>query len=327
MSMMGCSFDAERDNPLDPHSPDYQPEVPPKATLKGKVTRLDTTIALPEVYIFLSPGSRGTTSGSDGTYMFSELDSGSFTLVLEHPDYQGIIDELELSSGDTLSRSYAMNAHPQFDSVSITSQRIRTQPYSYEHYYQMLIFAQVSDPDGNSQLSDSAFVFWNNEVDTLIREGGTSNYIAILSENRFPGGDIENMLGVQFEITVSDIQGDTARFQFAQLARVIETQMVFDSPPPNSPFTEIPDFSWRVPQVVFDYKYRFKLFNEDTRQLLLEEVLYDTSQSVVYDSIAGLITYSIEEYTLEVGNYYWTIQFEDVFGDFSRSTDLPFEIY
>jgi hypothetical protein len=289
-------------------------------------------MGIAEVYIIAYPSAQVTMTANDGSFQIDWLDAGNYTVELQHPDYQMVTYELDISSGDTIIHNFALNAHPQFDSVSVTTYRIRTSSLMDTYYYQVRVFARILDPDGSTELGDSASVLWNDQIDPVIREPGTSNYSLLLGDSRFPGGAIDNMMGFQFVVRINDIHGDTVFSAPAQIPRYITSSIEHSEPDifkGNGYLQGVhnPDFIWYVPNpnvIFFDYLYRFRLFDQGTRNLLFEGVFYDTSQAITIE--LSEVTYHFGEDTLDFGDYFWTIQFEDFWGDISRSAELNFEI-
>jgi hypothetical protein len=322
---IGCSFDAQRDNPLDPDANGGNSY----ASLGGKVTRVNTNIGIEGVSIFLNPGSMGTLSGVDGDYSFQNLSAGNYNITLQHPDYKEVSSAISLSSGQSLEKNFQMNAFPVFDSISVTSQKIVYDYMGGIYDAFVYLYAKIHDIDGSSDLDNCQLLsFWEGNIDTLL---ANSNFVfnTILDSSEFPNNDIYNILGIMFNFRIIDKYGDSISSTPAQLRRIISYTMKPFSPDLTTPvLTGNPQFTWEIPDssLIFDYRYRLKVFYSLSDSLRYEKVLYDSSQEITIVPILNEVSYSLQDDTLEENYYYWTIQLEDLYGDFTLSDDLEFYI-
>lgn len=312
----GCSFDAERDNPLDPKSDNYQPS----ARLEGNVTMLNDSIPIAGAAVTLYPDSITLYTGQNGHYSIDRLEAGDYTVALEHPNFFSMSCSVKIFPGQTNTQNFNMNALPSFDSVSITSQRYIFNSF-LEYFYKLKVFANISDPDGG--LRDSAVVVWSGGYSAnLSRQPGTSFYIVLLDTNNFIGSEVENMLGIQFIVQATDISGGTAQSNPFQLVRIIKS--IIRPHRPSGTSSGNPTFEWSralSPPIEFDdYIYRLFVYNETQPEMVRYEAVIDS----VTDTIA--ITYVMNDDTLDAGSYSWRVQVEDSFGNFSRCEKAYFDV-
>jgi len=313
MFIGGCSLQPERDNPLDPNSDHYQPG----GVLQGRVTMLNGSTPIAGVAITLSPKGITVHSDSAGYYRFSALKEGDYTLSLTHQGYASSTNSLNLGPAESKTRNFSLNALPVFDSVSVSSQRLQLTAAPNERIYRLKIYAEITDPDGEGDLTDSANVQWlQNQTAKLARQAGVSYYSVILDSTRFPAYKIENMLGVQMTALVSDKHNATVLSQLFQLVRVINSFVGAISP--SGTTSSIPTFSWnsaKQPTLEFDeHFYRLQVYDDlNPEQVIYEAVVTDTLHQMAGDS-------------LEPGSYSWRVQVEDFFGDFSRSQRVYFTV-
>jgi hypothetical protein len=308
-----CSFDAERENPFDPDSPHYSPG----ASVKGAVTRMNSSTPIYEVSISIEPGSIEVASASDGSYQITGLEAGSYMFTLEHQQYALHTETIYIGPAQAVTKNFSLNAHPMFDSVSITSQRIQENAIQ-DHFYRLKIFCAVTDPDGQADLGDFAYALWSSGEEPLEKQAGTTQYSTELDSTHFPEFEVENMLGVTFTARVTDAQGDTVYSSPFQVPRIIDNNVNCLSPI-GTTSDRNPTFAWYVmPFIQFEgYSFRLKVYRRAEEQLRYETVLSDSS---------NIINYRVEDDTLEVGDYYWHVQVEDIYGDYSRSERINFDI-
>ncbi|NQS97579.1 MAG: carboxypeptidase regulatory-like domain-containing protein [candidate division Zixibacteria bacterium] len=325
--VIGCSFDAERDNSLDPNSSDYQPFVP----LSGKVARINSNIGIPDISLCLDPGSIRTLTDGDGCYAFQGVEIGDYTITLEHPEYKTMTDSLTILPGQDIVLNYQMDANPVIDSASVTSQTVVNNLLATDYDTRLYIYVNLYDPDGSSDLDDcQVLAFWEGNTDTLTQNIATV-FDAILDTSDFPDNDIDNVLGIPFDIIMIDKYQDTTCAPQVQLRRVIDFLIEHKDPDQVKATGNVggnPTFNWFPTQpLYFDYKYCFKIHYDDSEETLrYETVLYDTSEALVYDPAFNTLNYHLLEDTLNVNLYFWTVQLEDIYGNFTRSEESKFEV-
>jgi len=324
----GCSFDADRDNPLDPKGNIYSPP----ASLSGKITRISTSDPISDVNLLLSPGSYASYTDQSGDYIIAADISGEYDLLITHPQYKDIETQINLVWGAGITADFSMDAVTTIDSVSVTSQRIEIDDNEPTFEYLINVHVEISDADGSSDLDSSTVECSFLDQLIEIENGGGSEYNLSLSDEMFPGNDIENMIGVEFDIRLIDKIGDTL------CAPPQEIRMIFDFRiDPRHPDTREgsgiiqhgnPTFDWEVPnhEIILEHYYRIKIFR-DNDQLRYENLLSEGMENFTLDDSSGFdATYDLLDDTLDVGIYYWTLQLEDAYGDFTRSAEIPFEI-
>ena len=311
--LVGCSFDTERDNPLDPKSDDYSFN----GSVRGYLTMLDMETPIKGALISLLPISECALSEEDGYYEINGLPDGNYTYEVKHPQYKTVSGVINIKSYSSKNIDFALNAHPVFDSVSVTSQTYRIS-ISGNKYYRVFVYAEITDPDGVSDLKDLALLEWNGNLDTLSKVSGTEVYSLELGEESFPDSLIENMLGINYFIKAVDIHGDTATSPPAQIARLIDNDVV-----PQSPYLTIMEaqtnFIWHVKPIFWftNYKYRLQIFTDGEDRLVYEKIV------PIHDMY---IEYFLFDYFLESDDYYWVVILEDSYGNFSSSEHREFDV-
>ena len=182
--------------------------------------------------------------------------------------------------------------------------------------------------------SSLIFAYWNgisDTSDTLNRISATV-YSVSLDSGSFPNYTIQYMLDVPFEIIMVDKYSDTTYAPSAQLHRVIDLSIKHIDPDLGKGTGGVgsnPIFSWEMPNepINFNYRYRFKVYFDDINQTLrYQTVLYDTSAALVKEPMLNRYYYTLTEDTLTIQEYIWTIQLEDIYGDFTRSEEIQFYV-
>ena len=324
----GCSFNTERDNALDSKSGNYQPY----GDISGQITRKDNITPIPDAVIDILPNAIATTSDINGEFQFDNITVGDLSLEITHPQYKSLGYPFTLSAGQSAFLNFQMDANSVFDSVSVTSQKLMNEYLNFDYDMWLQVYAQISDIDGSSDLDSSLiFAYWNGMSDSLNKNSATV-YSVYLDSSSFPNYTIQYMLDVPFEIIMVDKYSDTTFAPSAQLHRVIDLSIKHIDPDLGKGTGGVgsnPTFSWEMPNepINFNYRYRFKVYFDDyNRTLRYQTVLYDTSEALVIDPPLNRYYYTLSEDTLTIQEYFWTIQLEDIYGDFTRSEEVSFYV-
>lgn len=312
--VVGCSWEAERDNPLDPESKNFSPG----GELYGRISRLNGD-SLVSAFVYLDPGFKGALSDENGDYSVSGLEMGEYNVTVELDGYKTEYDTVFIPAGGSLTQDYLLDALPVFDSFSVTSQHIYTQSPGND-IYKIKIQAVVSDLDDD--LPNFAIAFWDTNIDTLLQGSAVSIYEKEIFDTYFPGGNIENILGLVFECSITDNNEGQTVSSPTQLVRIIDAPdfgSLNNYSPKNFDLVSTnPTFVWGTPTGInfSDYQYRLSIHKEINDEQMYEKVLADSV--TVYELSDSSLPVDLEN------PYYWTIQLEDLFGNFCRSYKMKF---
>jgi len=149
--LSACS-DAPRDNPLDPHSPDYQGN----AMVSGKVFVLNQNTPVIQARVTCLQNGLSVTSDSNGIYQFSKLDAGSLTLVCSKENFVTDTQKTVLQAGTPQQIFFGLNGYPFVISQNILTRKI-DQYYPSPQYF-VDVSASVSDPNGVGTIDSVWFV-------------------------------------------------------------------------------------------------------------------------------------------------------------------------
>jgi hypothetical protein len=154
-----------------------------------------------------------------------------------------------------------------------------------------------------------------------------------LDSNYFPQDDIQNSIGSVFNILMVDKYGDSTTTNPVTLRRIIDLVLQSRYPSQNWGYgtvsSGIVTFKWAPldSMVYFDFHYRFKLFYYLSGALRNDMILEENSPGLVFDSlVTRYYFYTIPNDSLADNSYYWTMQLEDIYGNFTRSEINQFEV-
>ena len=321
----GCSWDAERENPLDPHSPYYSPS----SGLAGRITNLSNIPrGISDVILTLDPGNISTLTDSNGYYSFSNIEPDNYSLNMYRPDLKSIDTTISIQPEIVDTLEFSMNFIPQVDTFSVTTLRIAD---GSSGDYQILFYCVVSDSDGAATLSDSADIYLKDDLYRIEYNDDIGNYsklfIHSLNVSDIEIDDYTNE-GVHFK--TNDINNDTTVSEIKYIIRFItEGAAVFSPSFTEPPTSKKPQFVWFTSSSTFTLLYKLKLYTLPSEIIILEETLYDTSQAYI-ELPNGKAGYNYKSNSpndsLAIGTYMWTMQFEDIIGNISRSEEVQFTI-
>jgi|GEM_PF-1609621 len=322
---LSCSFDADRDNPIDPNSNVYFNP----ASVTGVVLRKSGS-PISNVEASLSPGNHISVTNNNGQFFLYNITAGPKTIKIEHPDYDYIEMDIFLNTGVEFDTVFTLDAKPVIDSASVTSQNILIDPQLYEYDSQVYIYANIFDPDGSTEMDSSEIkVSYFDNLITLNNISG-SIYEYTIDEDDFPGGMIDSLLNVPFTLFVIDPGSDTTWSNPLYINAVLAFRIFLSKPIPGTVFyTGNPYFEWNYSEynnTYFYHKQILSIRNEFPSYLVYEKALYDTTEHY-YENIFTEIAYdTLLDDTLNPGRYTWTIRFANLFGDFVQSDEAVFEI-
>ena len=93
------------------------------ATLSGRVTDAETDEPLSGANIYMASTGRGTTSTSDGTYQFTGLPVGQYTVVYSFTGYANVELSFPLAAGEERVENIALTPGIELDPMQVTAGR------------------------------------------------------------------------------------------------------------------------------------------------------------------------------------------------------------
>jgi hypothetical protein len=324
---ISCTFNAERDNILDPQGSGFSSP----ASISGKVTMKNGTTPIEGVVITTSPGNLAGTTDSNGHYNMNISEPATYQITLSHSGYKTTTYNIDIDFNTHTTHNFTMDAEVVFDSISVTSQYIANGGTALPTK-KAYVYVNMFDPDGSTDLDSAKVSVLYLDQALNLTNSSTSIYSNFVSETSCPGYNIENILGVGFVIRVIDNQNDTTYSESTMMRRVLNFGISLYSPDPSqgrpAEGGNHPNFQWYVPTIApslyFNYSYRLTIYpKSEPEQIRFETVLPVDSLVASY----GKYSYILDSDSLTEGNYYWTVQLEDEVMDITRSPKIEFEVY
>ncbi len=311
-----CIDNAPRDNVLDPKSGKYLGQGVNK--IRGMVhASAQRTVALPGAMIILSPGNLFAISATDGSFEFSGLQSGNYSLLCTLDGYRP--DSVSVNLPATQQQiNFGLNALPGFETIVVTSHHI-SRWWPLEDAHHLTIETRVFDADGVDEI-DSVWM----EIpaiafsETLFTTGVLGLYQQTVQEAELPVQSMHALEGRALQFLCRDKAGNVSQSEDIFIVRIIDQVPVLIAPVGLAPIDSFPAvFSWK--QVFVDYDFHYKI--EIYRINLGFYSLVRTYDNIPFSDTAFEVTEP-----LPPGDYFWSIYIVDEFGDTSSSKEGAFNV-
>jgi len=314
MGLNSCS-DAQRDNPLDPHSPLYRNV----GSIEGEVTSFyPPHRALPNVEVHLTPLNWWTYTDDRGIFAFQEVPEGRYWITARGQGYA--VDSLAVvvKPQQSVQAILRLDGIPVISDARILSVHISRWWPPPEDIFLLEMQVEVDDPDGLSditgvwvEVSDSTF------LDSLRFDSDRGYFYTSLEESDLPTSGIHELLGLPFRVLAQDAPGVRGISEPYYLARVIDF-----TPQPLSPYgleavPPKPELIWAPVVLPFQFTLVVEVSRIDlgipTPVWRKENLPPTTTRLALTDSLAP-------------GTYFWTVSVVDSFGNRSRSKEASFRV-
>jgi hypothetical protein len=305
------SCDAPRNNPVDPNNPNNK-----ISTLSGQVKGISFPNA-PVENADIRWEIDGITINSDpnGDFQFVNLTRNDGWLYINHPDYSGDSIYVVWNGSRSLSFQVLLNIKPVVDSLEIFS--IVENRFQITQKYLIVVRARIFDADGQNDI-DSVFVE-NPELEVskrLVYNVSSGFYEGNLSLSDLNTASLNEVIGKDFIILVRDLQSRIHKVATSNLKRVINEEILTDSPKSNEVVT-IPFFlRWKRFEPGFSFHYLIRIHTNETPSEIVWELDNVSSESISY----------LIDTTITGTDFYWTIWAVDEFKNRTRSKPATFQI-
>lgn len=307
--VLGISCDAPRNNPLDPKNPDNSYYV-----LEGTVK----TVSLPNQPlqdVIVSFGDLMSLNKTDASGNFKIEMVGAQDGWLQVGKVDFLTDSLYIEWGNTrkIKTEHFLNALPNLDSLQVYSVILNRYPSLQTE--QVVVQAKISDSD-NDVDSVQVVIDKLSFIETLEYDVNDKWYKQVFSIYDLAIGNIEELVGHDFNIRVKDIFGHKFFLGTGTIRRVIREEVLFQSPSGNEITSPSPTLIWQSFTPGFDFSYSLQIYTaEITSQLVWEKEALD----------ADLVNY-IVDIVLPPNEYFWVVWAVDEFGNRARSKPASFKV-
>ena len=325
----GCLGDAPRDNPFDPLSDDF----PDEGEVVGAVVRASRpSEGVPEATVRLQPAGGGAAvvadvAGADGAFRLPAVDAGTYALTAEAQGYTSADTTVEVVAGrPTPGVVLLLDALPHVTAQRVHTERINRFFPPPQTFSRLVVEATVADLDGLGDVAAVELVipdFDGFRAPLLAVTGEEGAFARTFDEDELPVG-LQDFLGHNLFIEVTDQAGASARGSDAHVTRIVESTPVARSPligdpPVTPPFT----MEWEPLSLPYAFTWRIAIY-----------LVPVAGQSIPVAEIAGIpstqtqavITDDLVPGGFVPGTYQWFVSAVDAFGNLARSLEAGFVI-
>ncbi len=309
INLMSCN--APRNNPLDPGNPSY-----PFATISGKVLTFSLPYTgIPGVSVYWSNTNTIVKTDTNGNYHMNNIMPVNGKLIFKKTGF--LSDTLSVTWKNSKKLNYDVNLNqiPYLDSISIYTVVINqfTPP---GQSYQLVINCKITNKDNDI---DSVYVE-NNQLNlkkALDFNVTGKDYETTLNNQNLNVTDIEQTIGLNFNIIVKDIFNRFYNIGSDKVSRVIKNGVLIQNPANDTTITSQPVLSWQRYKTGYPFKYMIEIYTND----LANSQLVFTQDNIS----SNAITYKVNQ-SLTTGNYFWVIWVIDQFQNRCRSLPATFRV-
>lgn len=307
---LNVSCNAPRVNPFDPLNSDYNYGV-----IEGIVqTQSFPRTGIKDVNVVWEEENTITKTDTNGRFRMDNIKIENGLLTFYKDGYKS--DTLFVTWGIS-KRIYTQvffNGIPELDSVAIYT-LVRNR-FSQDPVSELFVKAWITDVEGDL---DTVFVYNSalNLREPLEQEENT--YGTVLSEAELNVDDIEQTIGLDFNILIRDKDNNEFIIGSERITRVIKDEVTGQLPSNDSLIISQPfSFQWNRFRAGYDFTHMIEVYRYD---IFSNPELVHKKENISSDSTSYYMTQ-----VLPGGNYYWVIWIIDQFQNRSRSKEATFQI-
>lgn len=306
-----CLEDVSRDNPLDPFNGTTGLQI------TGQVlTFYHPRNPIPQASILVKPGNLIMISDEEGFFSFNNLVPGTYTLICQAEGYH--LDSAKITIQSSSDHTFLLDGLPQFEQISIRAHH-RSRWFPLEEIYFIEFETVVSDPDGIGDiLSVICEIPSMSFSDTLHADTESGKFSSTLFDSDLPVASVHQLIGRQIYFIVGDDFGTKTSSDMQFLTRIIEQTPKLIAPL-DLQFIQSPtiDFQWERISVPYPATLKIEIF-----QISLG-IAFKADEIINIPINTTNYTFS---HGLNPGDYYWSINIVDEFGNSSSSREGTFRI-
>ena len=304
------SCNAPRNNPLDPDNPNNN---------FGSIQGVVQTFSLPftgieDATVYWPPANKLVKTNANGKFIINNILIENGSLIIQKNGYKADTIIINWSGVKIISPQVNLNSIPNLDSVAIFTTVINQ--FNPDQTFQLNILAKVSDRDNDidSVIVSNDHLRLNKKLDYNISQ----NFFQMtLYTNDLNISDLEEVIGLDFNIIVYDRFKNIYNVGSGKVTRVIKTQVLVQSPANSDIVNSNPTLTWQKFKPGYPFTYIVEVYTNDfaNSQLVLGQ------KGVSPDSISYFV-----KNALQPGDYYWVLWVIDQFQNRARSKPATFTV-
>jgi hypothetical protein len=308
---LNISCNAPRVNPFDPLNSDYNYGV-----IEGIVETINfPRTGIKDVNVVWEKKNIITKTDTNGRFRLDNIPIENGLLTFYKEGYKS--DTLVVTWGIS-KRIYTQvffNGIPELDSVAIYT-LVRNR-FSQNPVSELFVKAWITDIERDL---DTVFVY-NPELNLMepLEHPEEKTYETVLTEAELNVDDIEQTIGLDFDILIKDTDNNQFIIGSERITRVIKDEVTGQLPSNDSLVVSQPfSFQWNRFRAGYDFTHMIEVYTYD---FFNNSQLVHRKENIPSDSTS----YYMNQ-TLAKGNYYWVIWVIDQFQNRSRSKEATFQI-
>jgi hypothetical protein len=296
-----CGCDAPRNNPLDPMGNLY--------SLEGTVQTFSVPYTpLENVFVYWKPGGASAYTNKDGKYTIENVNPVNGYLHFRMDGFRSDSIFIEWNNQKKISTHINMNSVPHIDSISLYT--VVLDQFGAFQNYELVIKTRITDRDNDI---DSVIIFNENlHIRKPLDYNITSKlYQAVIRADELNINDIEETIGLSFDILVKDVFNEEFNVGSEKVTRVIKEGAAAVYPNADSISSSSPNFVWSRHRAGYPFTYAIEVYTKDfVNPQLISRI----------ENIQSHLTQLQSNLTLQQGEYFWLIWVIDNFQNRFRST-------
>jgi hypothetical protein len=316
MLLLSCAQNADRDNPLDPRSGNY--EI--LGSLEGHVyTYYAPFQPIASALITLIPSNQSTITNYSGAFNFTNIAPDTYLVIVNYPGYATDTAQVTIQSNRICSIQFNLDGLPQLDTLMLSS-GFQHEHYPFEPVRMIDITTKVNDPDGPADIASVAvFIPFIDFSDNLGFSLEVGTFQAKIEEKDLIINNIEELIGQPFFIEITDKVGKLCRYGPKYLFRVIDDEPEIISPRGSALVGIQPVLKWKSLQLPFSFTFKVEIY-----AIREDQILYPAIYT--FSKISSDISEFQLGATMPPGLYLWVVSIVDNWGNWSRSKPATFQV-
>lgn len=303
------SCNAPRNNPLDPYA-----EKGSLSGITGQVQNFSPPFnGISGVSVFWQPENILVKTDKEGFYKIENLTPQNGLLIFSKEGYQSDSLFIEWNDSKRISGNINLNQNPVLDSAKFYSVvKVHTDS---SFVSRILINVKINDPDNDI---DSVYIKNEQLIIKKRLDFNVSNksYESVLLPEEMNVQNLENIIGLNFDIMVDDIFGREFNVGFVYLKRVLHNGADIISPVNSDTVSSTPTLVWENFNAEFKFSYKIEIFADPLGSMapvFSVKVPSGKNSLVVTDSLTK-------------GNYYWVVSTMDEYKNVFQSATQIFYV-
>lgn len=301
---------APRNNPLDADNPDNN---------LGSITGVVQTFSIPftgipDASLYWSKANKLVKTDANGKFAIINIPKENGNLIIQKDGYKADTVIINWGTNQNISPQINLNSLPSLDSIAIFTTVINQ--FNPEQTFELNIHAKVRDRDNDI---DSVKVFNNQlNLDKKLDFNITlSNFQISLSTIDLNVIDLEEVIGLDFNINVYDRFKNIYTIGSGKVTRVIKSSVLVDTPSNSDTVNSNPTLTWLRFKPGYAFKYTTEVYTND----FANSQLVTRQQEISSDSTSYFVSK-----VLQPGDYYWVLWVIDQFQNRARSKPTTFVV-